>query len=645
MSGAKTEKIGDVDQLSAEQIQLNIWLSDYHAEVDAFCESVVRSPEHGLTRDPRANCPWVVKLANMFERHAAKLPAHLVVPYAALAGDRMIECQEYDLAHRCCYQMVIHGGEADLETRLRCRVGSSYCLARTAQRKDPGGRNRETVDHMLGHSLEMIRCCAKAPASLAWVVMNSSVLVYQLAMDLLTWGFAKEAGRVLSGVLDELIAPSAVLCSPPHLGWRLQLCTVLAFCHEECRDRDAFGALVDSALALWAKEDPALGATPSQQRSQAKKLGDQLPVLVQRAKGLRMLRFKHNMLPIEPAPDEPPSEEADEPEELSEEALQGDMTVVQTGLRENFSTWQDQLLALSETLTRPWRRTVMDRPTSAENRLRVASILLAAQPLVSEGYKDPLGTFETNIMGTAHVLEAARQCGTCEAVVCITTDKVYLNAEDGRQFIESDRLGGRDPYSSSKVGAEMVALSYMETLSPMANNVQIGIARGGNIVGGGDWSDDRIIPDFVRALRGRHSLSIRQPDAVRPWQHVLCLVHGYLCLGAHLLSGGGSGHWNFGPSSDDMRTVYELVETLSALWDAPTIDFNKSTLKEARLLLLSSEKARRELGWEPAIHFPQCMQLTADWYNGYYSNEQDVMSLCTRQISQYRGKLLDAHAA
>ena len=166
---------------------------------------------------------------------------------------------------------------------------------------------------------------------------------------------------------------------------------------------------------------------------------------------------------------------------------------------------------------------------------------LAAQPLVRRSYADPLETFLTNVLGTANVLEAARNTQTVRAFVSVTTDKVYENDERPHAYRETDRLGGKDPYSASKACAEIVTRCYQETMAGLGNGMRIAAARGGNIIGGGDWSADRIVPDYYRAVRGGHPLKIRSPDAVRPWQHVLSACHGYLLIASRLLSGEGGG--------------------------------------------------------------------------------------------------------
>src|SRR5712691_3286128 len=189
---------------------------------------------------------------------------------------------------------------------------------------------------------------------------------------------------------------------------------------------------------------------------------------------------------------------------------------------------------------------------------------LASQPLVSRSFADPVETFSTNAIGTVNVLEAARLSPGVKGVVCITTDKVYRDQDWSWGYREIDPLGGKDPYSASKACAELIASAYRATLAARGNGVLIANARGGNIIGGGDWSADRIVPDFVRAVGSKAPISLRNPEAVRPWQHVMALVHGYLMLASRLLGRDAvaADNWNFGPSYDDAKPVRLLVERL-----------------------------------------------------------------------------------
>ena len=277
------------------------------------------------------------------------------------------------------------------------------------------------------------------------------------------------------------------------------------------------------------------------------------------------------------------------------------------------------------------------RDAIARHRPQVI-IHLAAQPLVSQSFADPIETFATNALGTAHVLEAARLTPDVKCVVCITTDKVYRDQDWVWGYREQDPLGGKDPYSASKACAELVAASYRATLAERGNGVLIANARGGNIIGGGDWSVDRIVPDFVRAVTARQPISLRSPGAVRPWQHVMALVHGYLVLVARLLSGDRSAadNWNFGPSDDAARTVQNLVERLSASWTRPDITYAPGSFPETRFLHLDSTKARTQLGWMPPLSFAQTVSLTASWYRDFTADPSSASQITMRQIERYR---------
>lgn len=280
------------------------------------------------------------------------------------------------------------------------------------------------------------------------------------------------------------------------------------------------------------------------------------------------------------------------------------------------------------------------RDAIARHRPQVI-IHLAAQPLVSKSFADPIETFATNALGTAHVLEAARRAPDVKCVVCITTDKVYRDQDWVWGYREQDPLGGKDPYSASKACAELVAASYRATLAERGNGVLIANARGGNIIGGGDWSADRIVPDFVRAVTARQPISLRNPIAVRPWQHVMALVHGYLVLAARLLSGDRSAadNWNFGPSDDAARTVGNLVEQLSIVWTRPEIVYATGSFPETRFLHLDSTKARSFLGWAPPLTFADTVELTAGWYRDFTSNLAEATQITVHQIEHYRNAL------
>lgn len=270
-------------------------------------------------------------------------------------------------------------------------------------------------------------------------------------------------------------------------------------------------------------------------------------------------------------------------------------------------------------------------------------IHLAAQPLVRRSYREPVETFAANVMGTANVLEAARACGV-QAAVVITTDKVYRNREWDQAYREVDELGGKDPYSASKACAELVAASYQASFG--SGGLAIATARGGNIVGGGDWSEDRLIPDFVRATLAGQPIVLRNPNATRPWQHVLSLCHGYLMLAAALLDRPAQhvGGWNLGPSADDVVPVARVVEMLSRKWRTPGIKIEPSNLAEAQLLALDSTKAREKLNWRPPWPLEKVLDCTAEWYRDFHDGRADARVLLDCQIAEYRDAIGKAGA-
>jgi CDP-glucose 4,6-dehydratase len=272
---------------------------------------------------------------------------------------------------------------------------------------------------------------------------------------------------------------------------------------------------------------------------------------------------------------------------------------------------------------------------------------LAAQPLVLRSYRDPLETFSTNVMGTANVLEAARHTPSVRAVVCVTTDKVYNNEEWCWPYRETDGLGGKDPYSASKAAAELVARSYSTALRG-EGGPRMATARGGNVVGGGDWSENRIVPDIIRALRENSPLTLRNPNAVRPWQHVCELCHAYLLLGTRLLDGWKErdmdgeafvGSYNFGPDAALEMSVGELVKGVLDVWNAPDypVHLGQAYVHESNYLRLDSSKARAELGWTPGLGFNETISWTADWYKNYIDNPSGARNLMLQQIEMFAG--------
>ena len=271
---------------------------------------------------------------------------------------------------------------------------------------------------------------------------------------------------------------------------------------------------------------------------------------------------------------------------------------------------------------------------------------LAAQPLVLGSYAAPAETFAVNLTGSLNLMEAIRRTGTRAAVVMVTTDKVYLNRETDHAYGETDPLGGRDPYSASKAAMEIAVASWRDSFfAPAragAHGVRIATARAGNVIGGGDWSENRIIPDLVRALASNHRPALRNPASVRPWQHVLEPLAGYLTLGARLSGPGGESYaqaWNFGPQPGDARQVGELADALLAQWQRPgwTVRHDPSALHEAGLLRLAIGKAVAELGWRPVWDFGRTVAQTAVWYRHVLAGG-DARAACLNDLDAYAAK-------
>lgn len=265
---------------------------------------------------------------------------------------------------------------------------------------------------------------------------------------------------------------------------------------------------------------------------------------------------------------------------------------------------------------------------------------LAAQPLVRKSYREPVRTFLVNAQGTVNVLEAARTVKSVKGVLCITTDKVYKNNEWPWPYREIDPLGGKDPYSASKAAAEMVIQSYAASY-PWSDGQgpAIAAARGGNIIGGGDWSDDRLIPDFVRAVVNGGALTLRYPDATRPWQHVLALVHGYLVILAGFASNNPARvakAWNFGPHDARQYSVRDVLEMMSNNWRRPALEYMDNPLLEAQVLALDSSLARNQLNWRPVWDTERVVRETATWYRDYYANPASARAITLAQINAWR---------
>jgi len=267
---------------------------------------------------------------------------------------------------------------------------------------------------------------------------------------------------------------------------------------------------------------------------------------------------------------------------------------------------------------------------------------LAAQPLVRLSYQNPTATFMTNVMGTAHLLDAARACDDTRAIVAITTDKVYQNHEWIHPYRENDPLGGRDPYSASKAAAEMVTAAYRTSFfeCPGGHAARIATARAGNVIGGGDWAMDRIVPDCLRAFAAHEPVHLRSPNAVRPWQHVLEPLAGYLILASKLL--GERGHeytkaWNFGPNASDNVTVGDLADGLAALWGGDARVLHETTGEhphEAGRLSLDSFAARHQLGWTSRHGYHHALARIVEWHQRWLQGA-DMRQVTLDQIEAY----------
>ena len=261
---------------------------------------------------------------------------------------------------------------------------------------------------------------------------------------------------------------------------------------------------------------------------------------------------------------------------------------------------------------------------------------LAAQPLVRHSYAQPVETYAVNVMGTVNLLEAVRNTPSVRAFVNVTTDKCYENHERAEPYTETEAMGGHDPYSSSKGCSELVTSAYRRSfLAP--KGVQVATARAGNVIGGGDWAADRLIPDFLRSLDQQQTLVIRSPHATRPWQHVLEPVSGYMMLAEKLFTHGEkfAQAWNFGPRLEDSKSVQWIVEHLCAAipgasWRSET----EQQLHEAHTLTLDSTQAREQLGWQPKWNISNALHHTLDWHNAW-KQDKNLQSVSVTQIKEY----------
>lgn len=263
---------------------------------------------------------------------------------------------------------------------------------------------------------------------------------------------------------------------------------------------------------------------------------------------------------------------------------------------------------------------------------------LAAQALVRHSYAEPIETYATNVMGTVHVLDACRRIAGLRAVVCVTSDKCYENREWVWPYRENDPMGGHDPYSSSKGAAELVVSAYRRSFFAEGGGIGVASVRAGNVIGGGDWAADRLVPDIVRAIIAGRRPEIRSPGAIRPWQHVLEALGGYLLIAERLLAGDASiaTGWNFGPADDDARPVGWIADRMIAAWGADGWDRPEGIHPhEAHLLKLDCSKARRELGWRPAMDLGAALEKTVAWYRAVASGV-DARVICMEQLMNYR---------
>lgn len=276
--------------------------------------------------------------------------------------------------------------------------------------------------------------------------------------------------------------------------------------------------------------------------------------------------------------------------------------------------------------------------TEAMHAARPQVILhLAAQPLLSEGYADPVGTYAINVMGTVNVLEASRHCSGLESIIVVTTDKCYDNRESLHDYNEADPLGGRDPYSSSKACAELVTAAYRASYFPADAAPRIATARAGNVIGGGDWAANRLVPDLLRAFAEDKSACLRHPGAVRPWQHVLDPLAGYLGLAEQLTRQPAFARaWNFGPALADCVSTGTVADLVARHWGAPACWHSEPTTlpHEAQLLRLNTDAAQQMLKWRPKWPLNEAVRHTVAWHRAWLSGH-DMQSFSRDQIQQY----------
>lgn len=267
---------------------------------------------------------------------------------------------------------------------------------------------------------------------------------------------------------------------------------------------------------------------------------------------------------------------------------------------------------------------------------------LAAQPIVRLSYKEPKLTYETNVIGTLNILEVARKCKSVKAFVNVTTDKCYENKEITRGYKEDEPMGGYDMYSSSKGCVEIMSSSYRRSFLQEEDSMSMATARAGNVIGGGDWAEDRLIPDCIRYINQNKAIEIRNPIAVRPWQHVLEPLSGYLLLGQKLLETGKdyAEGFNFGPNEESVLKVSEVVQKIIDNYNkGEVIVHKKDNLHEANLLMLNIEKAKTVLNWTPTYTANEAIKETVEWYKHFYAKDTDMYQYTIQQIKNYSSKM------
>lgn len=259
---------------------------------------------------------------------------------------------------------------------------------------------------------------------------------------------------------------------------------------------------------------------------------------------------------------------------------------------------------------------------------------LAAQALVGESYTRPVDTYATNVMGTIHLLESCRKTSSVKVIVNVTSDKCYENKESQSAYQETDALGGYDPYSNSKACAELVSAAYRQSF--FQSKLGLATARAGNIIGGGDWAPTRLVPDFVRSVKDKKPLILRNPKAIRPWQHVLEPVYGYMMLAERLWMKPKefNGPWNFGPEESSCVAVENVVNKLIQYWGQGSFSHEISDIHETQTLKLDSVKAKNVLAWKPRWSLNKALEMSANWYHSFYNNE-DMHSITLKQIETY----------